>query len=278
MWPYCASEHYTHSDDYIYGYNKKNYYFIDFNYLAWKLKKKFLNNNINFVATSNWQKNNLSKSFLYKNNYNQLIPLPIDTNFWRPIDKKVSRNILEIKTEKVILFGGDDFVSRKWKGFESIKTILKEANKNKLLSDTTFIFFGDDKNFLNEAKNFEINFKYFKNIAPNSYDLKLLYSASDLLLVPSSLESFGQLALEAMSCGIPTVCFDKTGVVDIIDHLKTGYISKENSISDFINGINWCLDKKNSDFLFKNCINRTNEKFSSDKVAEMYIELYKKLI
>ena len=40
MWPYCASEHYTYSDDYIYGYNKKNYYFIDFNYLAWKLKKK----------------------------------------------------------------------------------------------------------------------------------------------------------------------------------------------------------------------------------------------
>ena len=62
--------------------------------------------------------------------------------------------------------------------------------------------------------------------------------------MPSLIESFGQLALEAASCGVPTVCFENTGVTEIVQHLKTGYVAKNNSEADFKNGIEWCLKNK----------------------------------
>ena len=278
MWPYCGSEHYTFSNDFINGYEKKKPFPFDFNFLVWKMKKKYINPKIHFVSTSNWQQKNIKKSYLYKNNFSELIPLPLDLNFWKPIDKKISKNLLGINEDNVILFGGDNFIDRKWKGFEFIKDIIKNSKSDKFRKDMLFIFFGEDKKFDSEVNALGIKYKYFKNVSPNSYDLKLLYSASDLLLVPSTLESFGQLALEASSCGTPSVCFENTGITEIVEHLKTGYVSKMNSVSDFENGIDWCLNKENSLNLSKNCIKLTNTKFSSNVIADKYIELYKSLI
>ena len=50
----------------------------------------------------------------------------------------------------------------------------------------------------------------------NAEKLRLIYSASDLLLNPSRLESFGQIALESLSCGLPVMCRDGTGTTDLI--------------------------------------------------------------
>ena len=276
MWPYCGSEHYSFSDEYINGF-KKNSFLFDFNFYTWKLKKKFINSKICFVPTSSWQQNKIKQSYLYKNNFSKLIPLPLDTNFWKPINKKLSRDILNIKEENVILFGGDNLIERKWKGFEIIKKILTDNQNITLKQNTFFLLFGEDKNILQEIKKLGIKYKYFNHIAPNSYDLKLLYSASDLLLMPSLIESFGQLALEAASCGVPTVCFENTGVTEIVQHLKTGYVAKNNSEADFKNGIEWCLKNKNSIEISNNCTDLVKKKFSYNVVAYKYIELYKTL-
>ena len=64
----------------------------------------------------------------------------------------------------------------------------------------------------------------------NSLILRKLYSAADLLLMPSTLEAFGQTAIEAGSCNIPTVGFMNTGVQESIIHKKTGYIAKFSDI------------------------------------------------
>ena len=74
-----------------------------------------------------------------------------------------------------------------------------------------------------------------------------LYSASDLLLAPSRLESFGIVAQEAASCNLPSVVFSETGFEDTISHMKSGYIARNNDIEDFKNGVKWCLDSHNYD-------------------------------
>ena len=38
--------------------------------------------------------------------------------------------------------------------------------------------------------------------------------------MPSRIEAFGQVALEAGSCSLPTISFRNTGVEDIVDHKK----------------------------------------------------------
>ena len=42
----------------------------------------------------------------------------------------------------------------------------------------------------------------------------------DLLILPSKLEAFGQIASEAILCGTPVIGFNKTGLDDIIVHKK----------------------------------------------------------
>ena len=66
-------------------------------------------------------------------------------------------------------------------------------------------------------------------------ELSLLYSAADCVVVPSMVESFGQVAAESLSCGTPVVCFDTSGLKDMVVHKKTGLVAdafKPESLAD----------------------------------------------
>ena len=84
-------------------------------------------------------------------------------------------------------------------------------------------------------------------------DLKYLteiYSASDLLVVPSLVEAFGQVALEAASCNLPTVAFNDTGLSEII----------------VIKKMDICLLQRCSRFKRYKCLNNKNYNLISNKL------------
>jgi len=54
--------------------------------------------------------------------------------------------------------------------------------------------------------------------------LSRAYASSDIFLFPSETETFGNVTLEAMSSGIPTVCADATGSSSLVRHGQTGYL------------------------------------------------------
>ena len=51
-----------------------------------------------------------------------------------------------------------------------------------------------------------------------------LLSIADLFLLPSSQESFGLAALEAMACEVPVVASRVGGLHEVIDHGVTGFL------------------------------------------------------
>lgn len=51
-----------------------------------------------------------------------------------------------------------------------------------------------------------------------------LYAAADLVVVPSTYESFGMVALEGMACGKPVVAARSGGLTSLVVHGKTGYL------------------------------------------------------
>ena len=67
----------------------------------------------------------------------------------------------------------------------------------------------------------------------NQNKLSSLYSSADIMCVPSRLETFGQTASEALACGVPVVAFETTGLKDIVEHKKTGYLAKAYDSKDF---------------------------------------------
>ena len=51
-----------------------------------------------------------------------------------------------------------------------------------------------------------------------------VYSAADLLILPSKFDTFSCVVLESMSCGLPVVAYKSKGPKDIIEDEKNGYL------------------------------------------------------
>ncbi|MCX8166947.1 MAG: glycosyltransferase, partial [Candidatus Micrarchaeota archaeon] len=61
-------------------------------------------------------------------------------------------------------------------------------------------------------------------------ELKKAYASCDCLVFPSTFETFGLVAVEAMASGTPVVGANSTGLRDVIVNNKTGYLVKPHSV------------------------------------------------
>jgi L-malate glycosyltransferase len=52
-----------------------------------------------------------------------------------------------------------------------------------------------------------------------------LLARADLFLLPSSTESFGLVALEAMASGVPVIASDVGGIPEVVEHGRTGFLA-----------------------------------------------------
>ena len=102
-----------------------------------------------------------------------------------------------------------------------------------------------------------------------------LYNSADVFLAPSIAEAFGKTFAEAQACGLPVVCFDKTGPVDIIEHFKTGYLSNFKDKKDLLKGLRHCLS---SNFDKYYIAQRAKKMFDIQNIIKQYVILYKKYL
>ena len=278
MWPMCGGEHYTNTSFYKEGYAKnndnKNKSLFDLNSYLWKKKMNYWNNkSIYVVCISEWLKKKAQESQLFKDSKIYKINCDIDPDIWKPVDKKTARQILNLpKDKKLFLFVSTNGVNDLRKGFKFIDNSLKKILEQR--NDFELIVVGKNKGIENKP----YKFKIIDNISgQNTNELRLLYSACDILLAPSLMEAFGQVASEASSCGTPTVAFNDTGLSDIINHKKNGYLSKYLDQDDFTKGVEWLLSNIENENIVSNCLEIFNEKFSNLTISKKYIEIYKSI-
>ena len=160
------------------------------------------------------------------------------------------------------------------KGYEFINLLQKNFLKRN--QDINILTIGNEKKINFDNRIITIN----KSFDGDPISLKILYSAADLLLVPSLMEAFGQVAIEAAACGTPSIAFKNTGVIDAIDHKNTGYLANYMDQKDFEEGIEWILKQLSTDknFFLKRCVEFTSKNFSSRVVAEKYFQIYKSIL
>lgn len=236
----------------------------DLSYWVLKNKLKYLPvKKINWVSISSWMAGLAKESILLKDEPTRIIYSGIDTNIFRPKDKDIARKELSLPLDKTIILLGADNLHSPYKGVQFSIEALKSVNKDYLV-----VTFGNGR--LNESGLDQevINLGYISDVEK----LVSLYSASNLFLATSVAEAFGMTVAEAQCCGVNVVAFNSVGPKDIVQHKVTGYLAETKSISDLVEGINYCLLNNLDQVLIRK---RAVDLFSIDSCTIKYIDLYK---
>jgi len=101
---------------------------------------------------------------------------------------------------------------------------------------------------------------------------------SDLFLLPSEKESFGLAALEAMAAGVPVISTNSGGLPEVIEHGKSGYLSKIGDTDDMAKNAIQILSSKETHQQFKNQAQKRAKTFDIEVILPKYEDLYEKAI
>jgi glycosyltransferase involved in cell wall biosynthesis len=197
--------------------------------------------NLTLVAPSNWFASLIAESSLFSHRRIEVIPHGLDVEQYHPIDPKVARMVLRLPQDKqIVLFGASSGVTGDpRKGFQFLQAALNKLSQNGWCDRLVVVIFG-----IKQPENpTELGFPvHYLGRLRDELSLVLAYSAADVMVVPSTQESFGQTASEALACATPVVAFNATGLKDIVDHQKTGYLATPYEADDLMHGISWVLE------------------------------------
>jgi len=106
-----------------------------------------------------------------------------------------------------------------------------------------------------------------------------LLPLADLLLMPSELESFGLVALEAMACKVPTIATRVGGVPEVIDDGDTGLLFPVGEIEAMARGAVELLTDPERLETMRNTARATAQKrFCASLVVPRYVQFYEKVL
>lgn len=251
---------------------------VDLSRWVWQRKENAWNSiNGTLVTPSQWLANCAASSSLLKNWRIEVIPNGLDTEIYKPFEQAVVRKMLQLPQDKhLILFGAENATSNSRKGFHLLKSALENLSKTDWSNKCELVVFGGTKS----ENSPDLRFKtHYLGRINDEKSLATVYSAVDIMVVPSIQESFGQTASESLACGTPVVAFNTTGLKDIVDHKQNGYLAKAFDTEDLARGIAWILEDKDR---LKKLSNYSREKveqqFTQTLQAQRYKYLYEQVV
>ena len=278
MWAFSGAEHYTEEYRWREGYriNNRPLYEsgFDVNLWTWKRKRTYWRRPMQIVTPSTWLANCVRQSSLMCDWPVSVVANPLNTDFWKPIDKCTAREILQLPSHvPIVLFGALAGGNDPRKGFDLLTKALHCLDGQ--LPEMEIVVFGQ----LAPKEPPNLGFPtHYSGHLHDDISLRLLYSAADVLVVPSRQESFGLTASEAHACGTPVVAFDNTGLADIVGHKATGYLAKAFEVEDLAYGIRWVLMQNAKLRLGENAREKAVADYSYPVIAEKYLKLYQNAI
>ena len=286
MWAFCGAEHIEDSGSdarWRSGYDSQNKLAensgLDINKWIWKRKKRAWKTPMYIVSPSRWLADNVRESALMREWPVTVIPNVLDTEVFKPLDQAQCRIALNLPIDKkIILFGAIGGGADMNKGYDLlILSLCDLADRYEgQIDDVLCVVFGQ-----NEPRHMpELPFSIrWMGIIHDEISLVLLYSAADVMVVPSRLENLPQTGTEAHACGCPVVAFNTTGLIDVVGHKNTGYLAKNYDVCDLGLGIKWVLDDEVRRLkLGRNARDKAVELWSTSVVIQNYKNLYHKLI
>lgn len=221
--------------------------------------------NIYFISPSNWMADCARKSFPLREKLVFVIPNIVDEKVFKPLNKEVVRDILNLPQDKTIItFGCQAGQKNPFKGWDYLEKAINQISRDNIL----IMIYGSgySQETVDKVK-YPIKFMGWVN---DETLLALICNAADLFVTPSLCENYSLVVLENVLCKTPVVGFNTTGVPELVITDDTGYLAKFKDSEDLARGIEYVIDNK-MPFNFK-------KKYSSKGIIEQHKKLIDKAI
>lgn len=226
------------------------------------------------VAPSRWLAECARSSSLLRDVRIEVIPNGLDTEVFAPRDRERSRGLLGLpRDRKIILFGGIRGTSDPNKGLHLLAPALRSLGRD-MTGLVAVVFSSFDRGELPDLGMPAVSLGAIEN----DDQLAAAYSAAEVFVAPSIQETFCQTAAEALACGTPVVAFGATGLLDVVEHRRCGYLARPYHSDDLARGIAWVLeDEERRAALSRRARSKAGTEFALPAVARRYRELYREL-
>lgn len=237
--------------------------------LNFEIKKTAIQNSqLDIIVASTWLEKQVKLSPIFKNARIHLVPFGIDHEVFKPLDKTSVREELGISSDAVVLLARCDYSG--FKGLEYIEYLLEKLKTNKKV---VLILVGDHL----KRYSSKIEVKEYGWIKDDALLVKV-YSASDIFLMPSTVDTFGMMAVEAMSCKALPIVLEGTALPDTIDAPRHGVVVKRN-VEEFLKVVQYYIEHpEEREKKATQCMAFARKKYNKDKYIENILNIYQSAI
>jgi glycosyltransferase involved in cell wall biosynthesis len=283
MWPFTGGCHYAQECDRYAGSCGQcpqlgSTQARDLSHRIWQRKSRSWNRtNLTIVALSDWLARAAASSSLFGHRRIEVIPNGIDTNRYRPLDRSVARDVLQLpQTKHLALFGALAATSDRRKGFHLLQPTLQRLSQAGWGDRLELIVVGADAP--QNPPEFGLKVHYLGQVQ-DDLSLAMIYSAADVCILPSIQENLSNMVMESLACRTPCVAFDIGGMPDLIEHRQTGYLAQPYAIEDLAQGIAWVLNsQERCHQLGQRARQKVEQEFTQALQARRYQALFAELL
>jgi glycosyltransferase involved in cell wall biosynthesis len=218
-----------------------------------------------FVANSQWLKELVSASPVLAGAKVEVIPPPVDTAVFRPLDRTKCRADFGLEETDLVVATGCASLTDTNKDTTGLLQILAEMNEPRL----RVLVFGDGQ--IPCPPNLRVSW-----LGPqrDKYNLARIYSAADVFASASRMETYGLTLAEAYACGSAVVAHDTGGIPEALPRDQTVTLVPLDGRVEFVDAISKQLRRRSVEFADKRIDRMTPCAPSPRQAVNMLAEVY----
>lgn len=140
----------------------------------------------------------------------------LDLDSFKRLPKHAAKQRLGIDPDSLVLGFGAASLTDPNKGLDRMFSVARDLAGNDI--KVSVLLFGDGAPLVEDGRFTTLRLGSLREQS----ELSLAYSAMDLLIVASEMETFGQVSVEAQACGTPVWAFRVGGVPETMEEGVTG--------------------------------------------------------
>jgi glycosyltransferase involved in cell wall biosynthesis len=225
------------------------------------------------VSPSHWLAGCARESALLRGATIRVVPNPIDTRLYRPLDRAAARSHLDWPLhDPIILVGSVSRSDDRRKGLDLLLEALPRVAAR--LPRCCLAVFGAASGTTQVPSSLRV---LPVGHLQDDLALALVYMSADLVVTPSREDNLPNVMVEALACGTPVVAFRLGGFPDLIEDRVNGCLVTPFDAAGLAEAIVWSLTQADPQALREKACHRARQHCAPEVVAAQYRALYQEL-